>query len=224
MPHTVLVSPMTHPHRLPTALGRSAPQGATLAARRSRFRGVPGWRCGAPLCAAAWRLLALSRLPALAATKVTIAVISLADDARYDARRVERAYPGPPDRPGAGWGATGCGRFGLRARCRGPCAGRCAMWCCPMRRRLPKALAALKAAKVQHVIADLPLAEMRQLVQAAPGGAGRRHGVQRRARRRQPARRRLRRCLVAHLPQPPDDERCAGAVPGRAQLAQGAGA
>jgi ABC transporter substrate binding protein (PQQ-dependent alcohol dehydrogenase system) len=37
---------------------------------------------------------------------------------------------------------------------------------------LPKALAELKAAKVQHVVADLPLPELRALVQAAPAALG----------------------------------------------------
>ena len=34
---------MNHPHRLLTACSRSAPQGATPAARQSRFRDVPGF-------------------------------------------------------------------------------------------------------------------------------------------------------------------------------------
>ena len=124
------------------------------------------------LCAA-WvgGLLACAALPARAATTVTVAVVSLADDARYDARRVERGYPGHPAgvalagaRLGAEDSAFELDASGLALSIREVVL--------PDGAALPKALAELKAAKVQHVIADLPLAEMRQLVQAAPGALG----------------------------------------------------
>ena len=147
---------------------RSAPQGATLAARRSRFHGVLGlglW-CTAVLAVSAGGLS-----NAWAATPITVAVVSLADDARYAPRRVERAYPGQPTGPaldGARLGAEDSAfeldASGLDLKIREVVL--------PNAAALPKALAELKAAKVQHVIADLPLAEMRQLVQAAPAALG----------------------------------------------------
>jgi ABC transporter substrate binding protein (PQQ-dependent alcohol dehydrogenase system) len=163
---------MNHPRRLPTALSRTAPHGATLATRQSRYLGVPGfglWRAIAPgIFGIVFSCLAL---PAFAVTKVTIAVVSLADDARYGARREERAYPGHPT--GRAFAAAKLGAddssFELDAE---GLALEVRDVVFPNAAALPKVLAALKAAKVQHVIADLPLAEMRQLVQAAPSALG----------------------------------------------------
>ena len=108
---------------------------------------------------------------AFAATQVTVAVISLADDARYGARRMERAYPGHPAgraidgaRLGAADSSFELDAEGLALAVRDVVL--------PDAAALPKALAALKAAKVQHVIADVPLALMRQLVQTAPAALG----------------------------------------------------
>jgi ABC transporter substrate binding protein (PQQ-dependent alcohol dehydrogenase system) len=107
----------------------------------------------------------------LAASKVVVAVISLADDARYAARRMERGYPGQPTGraiDGANLGADdsvfALDVAGIALEVREVVL--------PNAAALPKALAQLKAAKVQHLIADLPLAAMRQLVQAAPAALG----------------------------------------------------
>jgi len=163
---------MNQPHRLPTALGRFTPQGATLVARRRRFHCVLGfglWRAvGLGVFGAVLSCLAL---PAFAVTKVTVAVISLADDARYGARREERAYPGHPT--GRAFDAAQLGAadssFELDADGMEMVVRDVVL---PNAAALPKALAELKAAKVQHLVADLPLAVMRQLVQTAPAALG----------------------------------------------------
>ena len=156
---------VTHPHRLPTSCGRSAPQGAMPAARQSRFRGILGlglW------CACVW---ASMPEPALAATKVTIAVVSLDGDPRHAPRRMEKAYPGHP---------TGRAVDGVKLAAEDSAFELDAAGLelvvkdvvLPNAAALPKALAELKAAKVQHVVADLPAAELRALVQAAPAALG----------------------------------------------------
>jgi ABC transporter substrate binding protein (PQQ-dependent alcohol dehydrogenase system) len=149
---------------------RSAPQGPTLAARRSRFRSVLAWgvRCAGVLAVSA---VAFAAVPAFAVTQVTVAVISLADDARYGARRVERAYPGHPAGRAMDGALLGAADSSFELDAEGlALAVRDVVL--PNAAALPKALAALKAARVQHVIADLPLAEMRQLVQTAPAALG----------------------------------------------------
>ncbi|HEY9095775.1 MAG TPA: ABC transporter substrate-binding protein [Hydrogenophaga sp.] len=107
----------------------------------------------------------------MAATKVTVAVISLADDARYAARRLERAYPGHATgraidgaRLAAADSAFELEADGLELAVRDVVL--------PNAAALPKALAELKAARVQHVLADVPLALLRQLVQTAPAALG----------------------------------------------------
>jgi ABC transporter substrate binding protein (PQQ-dependent alcohol dehydrogenase system) len=146
---------------------RSATQETALADRRSRMGSVLGWsaRCAGVLA------VSFLAFPVFAVTKVTVAVVSLADDARYGARRVERAYPGHPTgraidaaRLGAGDSVFELDAEGLALTVRDVVL--------PNAASLTKAWAELKAAKVQHVIADVPLAEMRQLVQAAPAALG----------------------------------------------------
>lgn len=143
----------------------------TPAARRSRFGGVSGlglWRAtGLALLA----LAGFSSLPTAAATKVTIAVVSLADDARYAPRRLERAYPGHP----TGRAVQGVKLAAEDAAFELDTAGLELVVkdvVLPDAAALPKALAELKALKVQHLVADLPLAELQQLVQAAPAALG----------------------------------------------------
>lgn len=154
------------------ANGASTAQWTKLSARRSRFIGVVRlslWRA-AGLSAFGVSVLGLV-FPAMAATKVTVAVISLADDARYDARREERAYPGQPT--GRAFDAAQLGAedsaFELQAEGMELVVRDVLL---PSAAALPKALADLKAAKVQHLIADLPLAAMLQLVQTAPAALG----------------------------------------------------
>ena len=130
-------------------------------------------RPGAAGAAAALLLLSavLVSNTALAATKVTVAVISLADDARYAPRRLERAYPGHAGgraidgaRLAAADSAFELDADGIELEVRDVVL--------PSAAALPKALAELKTARVQHVVADVPLAQMRQLVQTAPAALG----------------------------------------------------
>ena len=126
-----------------------------------------------------WRATALSllcvvgwgSLPALAATKVTIAVVSLDGDPRHAARRMEKAYPGHPTgraidgvKLAAEDSAFELDAAGIELVVRDVVL--------PNAAGLAKALAELKAAKVQHVVADLPAPELRALVQAAPAALG----------------------------------------------------
>ncbi|MGS5088114.1 ABC transporter substrate-binding protein [Hydrogenophaga sp. A37] len=108
---------------------------------------------------------------AFAATKITIAVVSLDGDPRHAPRRMEKAYPGHP---------TGRAIDGVKLAAEDSAFELDAAGLelvvkdvvLPNAAALPKVLAELKAAKVQHVVADLPLAEMRALVQAAPAALG----------------------------------------------------
>lgn len=102
---------------------------------------------------------------------VTVAVISLAGDVRYASRRLEHAYPGHPQgrptdaaRLAADDAAVELDTVGLSLKVR--------ELLLPDMQALPKALAELKAAGVHHLIADLPLAELNQLVRSAPAALG----------------------------------------------------
>ena len=105
------------------------------------------------------------------AQTVTVAVVSLEGDARYAPRRMERAYPGHP---------TGRAIDGVRLAAKDSAfefdaAGLSLVVkevVLPDAAALPQALAELKAARVQHVVADLPRAELLQLVQAVPAALG----------------------------------------------------
>ncbi len=106
-----------------------------------------------------------------ATTQMTLAVISLAGDARYANRRMERGYPGHPQ----GRALQGVQLALEEAAFELDTAGIALTVrdvVLPDMTALPKALADLKAAKVQHLVADLPLAELRQLVQTAPAALG----------------------------------------------------
>ncbi|HQS64845.1 MULTISPECIES: branched-chain amino acid ABC transporter substrate-binding protein [unclassified Acidovorax] len=110
-------------------------------------------------------------LPSLAATKVTIAVVSLDGDPRHAVRRMEKAYPGHP---------TGRAVDGVKLAAEDSAFELDAAGIelvvkdvvLPNAAGLDKALAELKAAKVQHVVADLPATALRALVQAAPAALG----------------------------------------------------
>lgn len=123
--------------------------------------------------AATLALLASMAWPAAqaATTKMTLAVISLAGDARYANRRMERGYPGHPQ----GRALKGVQLALDEAAFELDTAGVALTVrdvVLPDMTALPKALADLKAAKVQHLVADLPLAELLQLVQTAPAALG----------------------------------------------------
>ncbi|MBH2019448.1 MAG: ABC transporter substrate-binding protein [Burkholderiales bacterium] len=102
---------------------------------------------------------------------VTVAVISLAGDERYASRRLERAYPGHPQgrpmdaaRLAAEDAAVELQTAGLTLKVREVLLADA--------QALPKALNELKAAGVHHLVADLPVTEMNQLVRAAPAALG----------------------------------------------------
>jgi ABC transporter substrate binding protein (PQQ-dependent alcohol dehydrogenase system) len=128
-------------------------------------------RVSKPLRAFAGALALAAALPSLAATKVTIAVVSLDGDPRHAPRRLEKAYPGHP---------TGRAIDGVMLAAEDSAFELDAAGIelvvkdvvLPNAAGLTKALADLKAAKVQHVVADLPGAELRALVQAAPAALG----------------------------------------------------
>ncbi|MDD2879906.1 MAG: branched-chain amino acid ABC transporter substrate-binding protein [Rhodoferax sp.] len=102
---------------------------------------------------------------------VTVAVLSLASDARYTPKQLERAYP---DHPGGRVGdaarmavddaALELQELGLAFKLKDvPLADAQA---------LPKVLAELKAARVQHIVADLPPELLTALVKSAPAALG----------------------------------------------------
>lgn len=124
-----------------------------------------------PLRALAGALALAAALPSLAATKVTIAVVSLDGDPRHAPRRLEKAYPGHP----TGRAIDGVTLAAEDSAFELDAAGialEVKDVVLPNAAGLTKALAELKAAKVQHVVADLPAAELRALVQAAPAALG----------------------------------------------------
>ena len=134
----------------------------------SPLRGVVLWGL-------AWVLAGLgtatAAAPAVLAKTITIAVVSLASDARYAPRRMERAYPDHPQgraldavRLAAEDAAMELQTVGLELKIRDVVLADM--------QALPKALADLKAQHVQHLIADLPVTELRQLVGTAPAALG----------------------------------------------------
>jgi len=102
---------------------------------------------------------------------VTVAVVSLASDARYTAKQLERAYPDHPAgrvvdaaRMAVDDAALELQELGLALKLKDvPLADAQA---------LSKVLAELKAGHVQHIVADLPVDVLVALVKAAPGALG----------------------------------------------------
>jgi ABC transporter substrate binding protein (PQQ-dependent alcohol dehydrogenase system) len=102
---------------------------------------------------------------------VPVAVLSLASDARYASKQLERAYPGHP-----------AGRVGDAARMAADDAALelqelgVALTLKDMSltdvQALPRLLVELKAARVQHIVADLPPAMLVALVKSAPAVLG----------------------------------------------------
>lgn len=106
-----------------------------------------------------------------AARKVTVAVVSLADDPRYANRRLELGYPGHPQgravegvQLAAQDSAFELGEEGIELIVRDVVL--------PNVAALPQILAELRTTKVQHLVADLPLAELRELVRTVPAALG----------------------------------------------------
>lgn len=102
---------------------------------------------------------------------VTVAVLSMAADARYAPKQLERAYPDHP-----------AGRVGDAARMAVEDASlelqelgvvlKLKEIALADAQALPKVLAELKVARVQHIVADLPPAMLTALVKAAPAALG----------------------------------------------------
>jgi len=102
---------------------------------------------------------------------VPVAVLSLASDARYASKQLERAYPGHP-----------AGRVGDAARMAADDAALelqelgVALTLKDVSltdvQALPRLLVELKAARVQHIVADLPPAMLVALVKSAPAVLG----------------------------------------------------
>jgi ABC transporter substrate binding protein (PQQ-dependent alcohol dehydrogenase system) len=114
--------------------------------------------------------LALVQQLAAAAT-LSIGVLGLEDDARYQPRRLEHNYPGQPaGRPleaaalAAQETATEVEAVGHKLLVKGFMAANAA--------DLPRALAQLKAAKVQYLLLDLPDAELQAVLASAPAALG----------------------------------------------------
>ena len=121
---------------------------------------------------ARWLLtgLALGQQLAAAAT-LSVGLLGLEDDARYLPRRLEHNYPGQPSgRPqdaavlAIEESAQELEAAGHKLVLKSVLAANAA--------ELPKALAQLKAAKVQHVLLDLPDADIGPLLASAQGALG----------------------------------------------------
>nr|WP_315226965.1 branched-chain amino acid ABC transporter substrate-binding protein [uncultured Albidiferax sp.] len=100
----------------------------------------------------------------------TIAVVGLMDDARYQARQLERAYPDhPAGRP------SDAARVALdESEPELEAAGQRLLiktFMASNAADLPRVMAQLKTAKIQHVLLDLPDAELQQLASIAAVGA-----------------------------------------------------
>ncbi|WP_404300506.1 branched-chain amino acid ABC transporter substrate-binding protein [Alicycliphilus denitrificans] len=110
-------------------------------------------------------------LQAAAARKVTLAVISVADDARYAKRRVELAYPGQPQGRALQGVELAVQDTALELQEAGVELSVRDM-VLPSAAGLPQALQELKAAQVGHIVADLPEGPLRELVHDAPAILG----------------------------------------------------
>ena len=110
-------------------------------------------------------------LQAGAARKVTLAVVSVADDARYAKRRMELAYPGQPQGRAVQGVELAVQDTALELQEAGVELSVRDM-VLPSAAALPQALAELKAAQVGHIIADLPEGPLRELVRNAPAALG----------------------------------------------------
>ena len=102
---------------------------------------------------------------------MTIAVVGLADDPRYAVRRLERAYPGQPHGRPLEAARLAAQEAAVELQTRG-IELKISEWLLADAQAFPAALAQLKTAGVQHVLADLPGPALRQLVQQAPAALG----------------------------------------------------
>ena len=114
--------------------------------------------------------LALAQQWASAAT-LTVGVLGLEDDARYQPRRLERNYPGQP----AGRPLAAASVAAQESASELEAAGHKLVvkdFMAATAADLPKAMAQLKAAKVPYVLLDLPDAEIRTVLANAPAALG----------------------------------------------------
>ncbi|SEA82350.1 MULTISPECIES: branched-chain amino acid ABC transporter substrate-binding protein [Acidovorax] len=110
-------------------------------------------------------------LQAAATRKVTLAVISMADDARYAKRRLELAYPNQPQGRALQGVELAVEDTALELQDAGvELSVRDLVL--PSAADLPRALQELKAAQVVHIVADLPEAPLRALVRSGPAMLG----------------------------------------------------
>lgn len=119
-----------------------------------------------------WALLCLACVqPWARAATLTIGVLGVDDDPRYQARRLEHNYPGHPSGRPLDAAAVAVEESvpeleaaGHKLLVKSFMAANSA--------ELPKAMAQMKAAKVQHVLLDLPEADIKTVVAAAPAALG----------------------------------------------------
>lgn len=144
---------------------RAAARPATFSLLRQPLKGALGVGLACSLA------LACGWTSAAPLQNVTVAVVSLANDARYAPKQLERAYPGHPG-----------GRVGDAARMAADDTSlelQEAGLVLKLRdvqladlHALPKMLVELKAARVQHIVADLPPQMLAALAKAAPAALG----------------------------------------------------
>jgi ABC transporter substrate binding protein (PQQ-dependent alcohol dehydrogenase system) len=123
-------------------------------------------------CLRPWLLpLGLSLAQLASAATLTVGVLGLEDDARYQPRRLERAYPGHPGGRALEGAALAVDEsapeveaVGHKLVVKNFLAASAA--------DLPKAIAQLKAAKVQYVLLDLPDADLKGALAAASTALG----------------------------------------------------
>lgn len=114
--------------------------------------------------------------PAIQATSrtertVTLAVLSLAQDARYTKQRLELAYPGQPQGRALQGVQLAAQDSALELQ-EAHIALNVREWLVPSADALPQALQELQAAQVGHIVADLPEDSLRELLRTAPALLG----------------------------------------------------
>jgi ABC transporter substrate binding protein (PQQ-dependent alcohol dehydrogenase system) len=109
--------------------------------------------------------LALAQQIATAAT-LTVGVLGVEDDARYQPRRLERSYPGHPAGRVQDAAALAVDESSQEVEAAGHKLV-VKSFLAPNATELPKAIAQLKAAKVQYVLLDLPDADIKTALASA---------------------------------------------------------
>ena len=117
-----------------------------------------------------WPLLLLAQQPAIAAT-LTVGVLGLEDDARYQVRRLEHNYPSHPGGRALEGAALALDESALEVEAVGHKLV-VKNFLAATAQDLPKTLAQMKAAKVQYVLLDLPDAELKSALPAVSAALG----------------------------------------------------